>query len=483
MVIKLSKNRIDLGKEALQNAALQNYSQSSVVSNYGTLTAGQLNLSTANIFYVTLDANAIFSFKNASSGTGTEFQVFTKQGPGNYSVIWPRNVRWPDSITPTTSPVNGQIDWYTFRTTDGGVTWYGTSVASNLKALQRLFTWGYDGYGDLGLGDTINRSSPTQVGLNTWSDISAGTDFAVTIRTGGTLWTWGFNNNGQSSGASSPVQMGTLTTWSSVAGQCSYGHSGALHSDGTLWMWGYGRDYGNLGNGTNTDSGSPTQVGALTTWSSVTCNNYNSLSIRTDGTLWGWGSNVNGELGLSNATSYSSPVQVGTLTTWSSVACQMGSSTEAIRTDGTLWAWGLNSNGQLGQGDIVNRSSPVQVGTITTWSSVMNSMGNDMGATRTDGTLWLWGQNNYGQHGRSNTIDCSSPIQVGTLTTWSSVRGGADHAVGTRTDGTLWAWGLNSNGQLGQGDIVNRSSPVQVGTLSTWGKVVSGNSHIEALLS
>ena len=197
--------------------------------------------------------------------------------------------------------------------------------------------------------------------------------------------------------------------------------------------------------------------------------------------LWAWGSNYYGKLGLGNTTSRSSPVQVGTTSTWSSVEYNRGGThTLATKTDGTLWAWGENLSGQLGLANTTARSSPVQVGALTTWSKVCCGLYNTA-AIKTDGTLWTWGNNRGGQLGIGNIVYKSSPVQVGALTTWSKVSCGKAVTAAIKTDGTLWTWGDNNYGQLGLGNTTNRSSPVQVGTLTTWSKVHATGCHILAI--
>ena len=166
---------------------------------------------------------------------------------------------------------------------------------------------------------------------------------------------------------------------------------------------------------------------------------------------------------------------MGTLTTWLSATAGAGASL-AIKTDGTLWAWGYNYYGQLGDGTNVSKSSPVQVGTLTTWSSVSTG-GYTLGSTlaiKADGTLWAWGHNGTGQLGLGDGAWRSSPVQVGALTTWSKVYAGAYHTLAIKTDGTLWAWGDNTRGELGQGDNTTRYSPVQVGSMTYWSSASSG---------
>ena len=142
----------------------------------------------------------------------------------------------------------------------------------------------------------------------------------------------------------------------------------------------------------------------------------------------------------------------------------------AVKTDGTLWAWGVNTYGQLGDSSTTSRSSPVQVGALTDWLTVSGSYRATF-ATKTDGTIWAFGRGHGGTLGTGNTSTQSSPVQIGALTTWDagqSLLGGHGGGGDTHTDGTLWMWGQNWKGQLGQGNITEYSSPKQVGALTTW---------------
>ena len=291
------------------------------------------------------------------------------------------------------------------------------------------------------------------------------------------LYMWGLGSNGSlgqgnTTSYSSPVQVGALVTWTKVA--VGYLIGIANKTDGTLWGWGY-NNIGVLGVGNTTNYSSPVQIGALTNWSvNISCGQSSVAAIKTDGTLWTWGYSAQGQGGRGNTTSVSSPVQVGALTTWSKIA--MGNNAyhaAAIKTDGTLWTWGMNYAGALGLGNTTYYSSPVQVGALTTWSTVAAGY-NCTSAIKTDGTLWAWGFNSVGQVGDGSTTNRSSPVQVGALTTWLSVACGGYHVIATKTDGTLWAWGKNSSGELGQGNTTNYSSPVQVGALTTWSKLGAG---------
>jgi alpha-tubulin suppressor-like RCC1 family protein len=337
----------------------------------------------------------------------------------------------------------------------------------------KLYTWGRNNFGQLGVNDTtVTRSSPVQVGTDTiWSTISSYYAHTAGIKTDGTLWTWGNNSNNQlgvvdTITRSSPVQVGAGTTWLNV----SVGgyHSIAVKTDGTLWSWGFGF-FGQTGLNNSDQKNSPTQIGALTTWASVSIIDDSSFAIKTDGTIWSWGRNVYGQLGLNDRVNKSSPVQIGSSADWNKIFAGR-THTIAIKTNGTLWSWGDNSSGNLGLGNTVGRSSPTQVGTDTNWSTIAG--GNYFTiATKTNGTIWAWGSNSGGQLGLGNTVGRSSPTQVGTDTNWSNASAGERTGVAVKTNGTLWAWGQNTYGNLGQNNTVDASSPVQVGTDPNWSTV------------
>ena len=153
--------------------------------------------------------------------------------------------------------------------------------------------------------------------------------------------------------------------------------------------------------------------------------------------------------------------------------------TVVVKSDGTLWGWGRNNYGQLGIGNTTNTAAKTQVGTDSNWQDIYAGQYHTIGI-KTDRTLWAWGKNTYGQLGNSTTSDRNTPIQIGTAS-WQSVSGGADHTVAIKTDGTLWAWGLNDRGQLGSGNTFNRSSPFQIGSGNNWKSVATGNDFTIAL--
>ena len=375
----------------------------------------------------------------------------------NYSNMWGWGYNTYGQLLGTTTYTSGPtklgrvIDWQSISSKS-------QSVAA-LKPDNSLWTWGQNTSGQLGDGTTVNKSSPVQVGLPViWTTSS---NSSIGIKSDSTMW----NISGPS-----PIRLSGIS-WQNIA--CGYLASAlAIKTDGTLWAWG-NNAWGHLGNGNMTTIPSPTQIGSLTNWKQIAIsNNGNTFTaaIKTDGTLWAWGYNGYGCLGDGFTTTHaSSPVQVGSLTTWKQVSCGH-MLVAAIKTDGTLWTWGANVEGALGNGSTIPRSSPVQVGSLTTWSQI-EAFGRFTTAIKTDGTLWAWGNNFSGQLGDGTLIDKSSPIQIGSLTNWKQVSCGYRHTTAIKTDGTLWACGYNTSGQLGDGTIVNKSSPVQVGSLTTFSQI------------
>jgi hypothetical protein len=337
-----------------------------------------------------------------------------------------------------------------------------------------LFTWGVNTQGETGHGNTTANSSPIQVGAgNDWAILNKSYGkTSVAIKSDSTLWAWGDGTTGgtgqgNTTDISSPVQIGSASDWRKIAGGTSNsGSVFAINSSGELWATGYNSS-GVLGNGATSNLSNLTQIGALTDWASVTTSQRYSAGIKTDGTLWTWGSGAAGYLGHGNTTDYSSPVQVGALTTWSKVIAFASGGFISLTTTGKIYTWGRNHKGQLGLGDTTTRSSPVQVGALTTWAEIGAGRNTSL-AIKTDGTLWSWGNGPYGTQGHNNTTAYSSPVQVGALTDWATL--GASHggAKAVKTDGTMWTWGLFASGDAGQGGTSNISSPVQLGSSVQW---------------
>jgi len=337
-----------------------------------------------------------------------------------------------------------------------------------------LWTWGANGSGQLGINNTLNRTTPvtTFAGGTNWKSVACGFNHTAAIKTDGTLWTWGTNSSGQL-GINNTLNRTTPVTtfiggtnWKSVA--CGYFHTAAIKTDGTLWTWG-SNNFGQLGINNTIDRNTPvtTFLGG-TNWKSVASGYTHTAAIKTDGTLWTWGRNNNGQLGDNTTVNRSTPVTTfAGGTNWKSVSCAGnalgGGHTAAIKTDGTLWGWGRNFEGQLGIISTSSRTTPVTTfAGGTNWKQV-SCGGYHTSAIKTDGTLWTWGTNSSGQLGINDTTQRNTPVTTfAGGTNWKQVAGGFQYAAAIKTDGTLWTWGANGSGQLGINDTLNRTTPVTI---------------------
>ncbi|CAM4263743.1 RCC1 domain-containing protein [Flavobacterium terrigena] len=348
----------------------------------------------------------------------------------------------------------------------------GSSHTLGLKADGTLWAWGHNDTGQLGIGNTNNKSIPTRVGTGTnWVYVSASYDTSFAIKADGTLWGWGENTfyrigDGTPTNRTAPVQIGTATNWLSVD---SKNHTVAIKTDGTLWAWGF-NSTGQLGNGTSSNDiyvTTPVQVGTDTNWSAACAGSDATIALKNNGTLWACGDNDYGQLGngLSGNNNLGNPLvlvltQIGTATDWQKIS--LGNTHNlAVKTNGTLWAWGKNDIGQLGDGTTSLKNIPTQIGTGTDWNKVSATSSHSL-AVKTDGTLWAWGNNNYGQIGDGTTVNKTTPTQIGTATNWSETFSRGQLSVAIKTDGSFYGWGYNSYGQLGDATTAHKNTPTAI---------------------
>jgi alpha-tubulin suppressor-like RCC1 family protein len=261
----------------------------------------------------------------------------------------------------------------------------------------------------------------------------------------------------------SPTGDSTGRVWLSVSSGSA--HTCAIQRDHTLWCWGLNLA-GELGTGDTLERRLPVRTGAEADWVQVASGAGHSCGVRINHTLWCWGSNQFGQLGLGRRAPQDRliPTRVGSDKDWASVVAGYAY-TCGLRLDDTLWCWGYNKHHQLGLGDMARELWPTQVSPGSTWTqaSVGDFNRRDHTCTvQTDGTLWCWGVNKFGQLGQGDTDDRTLPTQVGTAVDWAQVDVGFAHTCATRTDHTLWCWGANYWGQLGLGDEATRLVPTQV---------------------
>ena len=455
----------------------------------GTITVSAtttIDLSAGNMITFNQSANTTVSFANTSEAMKITLIRIKDNNTTARTITWPDSVKWNGGTAPTliSDSQSGDSQQFQFITRDSGVTWYAWEpYKSDLEKLD-LFVWGKNEMGELGQNQSYAQitgaSSPIQI-PGEWKSVEVAYEGASTggIKSDGTLWMWGANRTGclglnqglgWGTGVSSPIQVGTEGTWAQVSSADEARL--AVKTDGTLWSWGY-NNYGGLGQDDTIQRSSPTQIPG-TNWSTsgnqqVSVSKSSSGAIKTDGTLWVWGRNSHGTLGQNESSpgdSYSSPVQIPG--SWSNVALTYRAG-QGVKTDGTLWSWGYDASGEAGinQIAIISFSSPVQVGTDTNWSISGGKGQTWKYALKTDGTMWVYGSGGDGVFGQGiQDVKFSSPTQIpGTTWKTTEIIRGQSMTAGIKTDGTLWVWGKNESGMLGRnisGGAGNISSPVQI---------------------
>jgi alpha-tubulin suppressor-like RCC1 family protein len=269
------------------------------------------------------------------------------------------------------------------------------------------------------------------------------------------------------------------------------GHTCAIASDGTAWCWGAG-ELGRLGDGTTLDASVPVPVSGLADVSVISAGSQHSCAALSDGTAWCWGDGSEGRLGDGTTADASTPVPVSNLAGVESLSAGGFHSCAALA-DGTAWCWGLGIFGLLGDGvPSVYQTTPVQVSTLTSVTTVSSGQQHTC-AAQTDGTAWCWGLDDYGQLGDgpahqscgpNGMYDCSfTPTQVSGLSGTVDISAGSSHSCATLTDGTAWCWGHGEYGRLGDGSVIDSDTPVQVSGLGSVVDISAGSTHSCSALS
>lgn len=307
----------------------------------------------------------------------------------------------------------------------------------------------------------------------------------IALQTDGTLWSKGttFNRRLLGFGDVPPptqfTQIGTDSNWTE---NISIGYSNvfAIKTDGTLWVWGANSATAGLGSNDYVDFITPTQVGTDNDWAKVSTGGGMTIAVKTNGTLWSWGINNVGQLGLGNpdnSFTVNIPTQVGTDTNWSNVFTGLTQLAYAIKTDGTLWSWG-NNGICLGYPNAAvnnNYRSPKQVGTDT-WKTIgIGSNGPIIEGIKTNGTLWAWGISNFGTsmfaNGSTAAYTSEFPIQIGNASDWKSISLSQKTVQGLKTNGTRWGWGANGTPYrlgMGAGQTADVVFPTQLDADTDW---------------
>ncbi|MBU4230867.1 MAG: immunoglobulin domain-containing protein, partial [Proteobacteria bacterium] len=398
-------------------------------------------------FTVVAGPGAITGLTNLTfSGTGIVAIVAAQAGDANWNAA--------PNVTNTINVVY-RADW--------GMVAGGGYHSTALKLDSTVWSWGYNSYGQLGIGNFTSTNIPVRVAILTnMAVIADGSYHSLAVKGDGTVWAWGYNwygqlGDGTTTQTNTPVQTVGLSNITTVEAG-SY-HSLALKGDGTVWAWG-ANWYGQLGDGTTTPTNTPVQTIGLSNITTVEAGSYHSLALKGDGTVWAWGYNWYGQLGDGTTTQTNVPVQTVGLSNITMVEAGSYHSL-ALKGDGTVWAWGYNRNGQLGDGTTMQTNTPVQTVGLSNITMVEAGSYHSL-ALKGDGTVWAWGYNGYGQLGDGTTTSTSMPVQVSGLSNVVAIAAGSEHSLAIKIDGTVWAWGRNDYGQLGDGTTTPTNVPVQV---------------------
>lgn len=394
--------------------------------------------------------------------------------------LTPLSYKCQGTATPTPTPTLTPT-----LTTTPTVTPTSTSLSS-----KSYYGWGNNNFGSLGDNITTDRTIPTKIGNIAWKQIKTGIRTTLAIHPDETLWAWGDNSYGQLGDGTKistnyPINISS-SQWNMISS--GFGFSLAIQKNNTLWAWGR-NVFGQLGDNSapppNTqpnarDITTPLQIGS-DSWYSISGGGEHSLGIKSNGTLWSWGYNAFGQLGDGTTTVRRSPVQIGSFNDWVYVSAGDYHSC-AIRSDGSLWLWGINYDGQLGLGFYTD---PMEQGVLIptqisgSWMYVSGGYNHTV-AIKSDGSLWSWGLNDYGQLGDGSIIRKNTPTLISNEQ-WKKIDA-SDHTLAIKYDDSLWAFGYNGQGQLGDGTKINRNMPIQVNN-NIWYNISCGQNQSVGIAS
>ncbi len=453
----------------------------------------------------TLPANAVFDSLAGQAACvfdATSQKVTCNIGgmPSGQTLLFTVNVR------PTSSAAGSSVTNTTLvlaNEPDPNTSNNAASLTTRVLATGQVVAWGTNTFGQIGDGTTTPRLTPVPVSLAGVTRVAAGRGHSLALKFDGTVWAWGLNGQGQlgdgtTTNRLTPVQVSGLSNIVDVA--AGGFHSLALKRDGTVVAWGQ-NDSGQLGDGTTMNRLTPVQVSFALTQTCISpspltphlaAGDLHSLLITSDGTVWAWGQNAFGQLGDGTTTNRLSPVVVTTVSCFLTGISGGSQHSLGVRTDGSVLAWGQNSSGQLGDGTTTSHPTPVQL-SATSISSVSTVAAGDSFslALKSDGTVWTWGFNGGGQLATGDTLQHLAPTPVKDAT--GAIFGGAsaisasaagNFSLAVKSNGTAWGWGTNTSGTLGDGTTGNiRTSPVQAQGLTGAFAIAAGGQHSLAVLS
>ncbi|MBI3795231.1 MAG: RCC1 repeat-containing protein [Nitrospinae bacterium] len=445
---------------------------------------------------VTLSWQPVLYTVGGTNATGVTYSIYYSQYASSANVSSPNNVTGITSTGATLMTSGGTI-------TGTGWTLSGTGVnigsAPFVNGTTYYFVVTATNAGGEGAATGAVSALPKGVSFA----VAGGEFHSASLGSDGTIWAWGNDSNGQlgdgqTLSRSSLAQVGkalsnsAFNSTKSTAVSCGGAHTVALTASGTAWAWG-SNGFGQIGDGTNTDKLSPVQVqntsdpsGYLTNVVAVSAGYQHTLALTASGTVWAWGSNASGQIGDGTTTTRYAPVQVTGLSGIIAISAGYQHSL-ALTSTGAVVAWGSNSNGQIGDGTTTNRYAPVQIGVVTNVIAITAGYQHSL-AIKSDGSLYAWGNNSNGQLGDNTTTQRLSPVQVtdpsdstGFITGVASVAAGFHHSVALKKTGAVWAWGSNFNGQIGDGTSTDRWVPAKATGLSGAVSVSAGYYNTMAL--
>jgi alpha-tubulin suppressor-like RCC1 family protein len=355
----------------------------------------------------------------------------------------------------------------------------------------RAWSWGNNTGGKLGINSLISQNSPVSVlgAIRTFCKIVGGgaiasTAFSLALDKYGRAWSWGFNGVGQlginsTTSQLTPVSvLGAVKTFCEISNGVNQPFALAIDKNGRLWSWGVNGN-GQLGDGTSISKLTPVSViGAVKTFCKVSVGGFHSLAIDKNGRLWAWGNNSNGQLGTNTfgTTSVATPVSVlGAVKTFCHIAGG-NSQSVAIDKNGQAWGWGFNGSGQTGDGGASDVLTPVSVqGQKKTFCKIASGNGVTLSIDNY-GRLWAWGFNGNAQIGDDSTVPKRTPTRVCNTRTFCEVKGANNHVLAIEKNGQVWAWGNNTSGQLANNYIASVLTPVSIaGAVKTFCQIMAGN--------